>query len=285
MRTCKPFARRAFGLGVLSGCLLTWTALAQADPEVTLTRLDCGNEPAPMNVDGYSDTYAYKGLVLQVTYSCYLIKHGSDYMLWDTGNPVGSGAAAPKVSLVDLLSQVKVSPDQVRYVGISHYHPDHSGQANFFPKSTLLIGKGDWDELTATQPPPGVDPAVFATWRAPFAPWLAGGGKVEMLTGTDKNVFHDGTVVMLSTPGHTPGHHSLLVRLSEMGYVLLTGDAAHFRENYERNGVPRGNFNRADTLASLDRLKEIENNLHATVIIAHDARDIGKLPAFPAAAH
>jgi N-acyl homoserine lactone hydrolase len=281
MRTSKSLLRRATGL---AGCLLALTALAQAGPEVTLTRLDCGNEPAPVNVAGYSDTYAYKDLKLQITYSCYLIKHGSDYMLWDTGNPVGSGPAAPAVSLLDLLSQLRVNPAQVRYIGISHYHPDHSGQASSFPKSTLLIGKGDWDALNATQTPQGMDPAEFATWRTPFAPWISGGGRVEALTDTETNIFHDGTVVMLSTPGHTPGHHSLLVKLKKMGYVLLTGDAAHFRENYERNGVPRGNFNRADTLASLDRLKEIEKNLHATVIIGHDARDIGKLPAFPAAA-
>jgi N-acyl homoserine lactone hydrolase len=66
--------------------------------------------------------------------------------------------------------------------------------------------------------------------------------------------------------------------------VLLTGDLAHFRENYDSDGVPSFNTNRADTLASLDRFKEIAANLKATVIIQHDPRDIGKLPAFPAAA-
>ena len=97
-------------------------------------------------------------------------------------------------------------------------------------------------------------------------------------------MFGDGTVVMLDMPGHTPGHHSLLVKLKEKGNVLLTGDQAHFRENYESNGVPTFNFNRADTLASFDRFKQIAKNLNATVIIQHDPRDIDKLPAFPAAA-
>jgi len=90
--------------------------------------------------------------------------------------------------------------------------------------------------------------------------------------------------VILNTPGHTPGHHSLLVKLKEKGNVLLTGDAAHFHENYETNGVPVFNTSRAETLASLDRLKKIQANLKAIVIIQHDARDVGKLPAFPAAA-
>ena len=100
----------------------------------------------------------------------------------------------------------------------------------------------------------------------------------------DKDVFGDGTVVMLATPGHTPGHHSLLLKLREMGNVLLTGDLAHFRENYDAMGVPNFNTHRAETLASLDRFKQIAANLKATVVIQHDARDVGKLPVFPAAA-
>jgi N-acyl homoserine lactone hydrolase len=66
--------------------------------------------------------------------------------------------------------------------------------------------------------------------------------------------------------------------------VLSTGDLAHFRENYDSNGVPTFNTNRADTLASLDRFKQLAANLHATVIIQHDVRDIDKLPVFPASA-
>jgi glyoxylase-like metal-dependent hydrolase (beta-lactamase superfamily II) len=97
-------------------------------------------------------------------------------------------------------------------------------------------------------------------------------------------VFGDGTVLMLNTPGHTPGHHSLMVKLPQTGNVLLTGDLAHFRENYENNGVPSFNTNRAETVASIDRFKKIAANLKATVIIQHDARDLSKLPAFPAAA-
>ncbi len=267
-------------IGALTGLLVTPTLQAQPAPEVTLTRLDCGNLPTPIAAEEFSDTYAYHGLQVPFTFSCYLIRHGSDYMIWDSGNPAGSAPGAPKVSLLELLGQLKLRPDQIKYLGISHYHHDHIGQASSFPKSTLLIGKRDWDEVSAAEPPRGVDPATVALWRASFAPWISGGGKVEALTG-DKDVFDDGTVVMLNTPGHTPGHHSLLVRLKRMGNVLLTGDLAHLRETYESNGVPAWNFNRADTLASLDRFKQIAKNLRATVIIQHDARDVGKLPVFP----
>jgi glyoxylase-like metal-dependent hydrolase (beta-lactamase superfamily II) len=91
-------------------------------------------------------------------------------------------------------------------------------------------------------------------------------------------------VIILRTPGHTPGHSSLLVRRKEKGPVILVGDAVHFRENYESNGVPGFNFDRAETIASIERIKQIEKNLKATVIIQHDPRDIDKLPAFPQAA-
>ena len=69
-----------------------------------------------------------------------------------------------------------------------------------------------------------------------------------------------------------------------MGPVLITGDMAHFRENYDSGGVPSFNTGRAETLASLDRMKKIVANLKATVLIQHDGRDVGKLPAFPAGA-
>jgi N-acyl homoserine lactone hydrolase len=263
-------------IGIAIG-LIGVSAYGQSAADVTLTRLDCGTSAMPTDVSSrFSDTYAYNGLKVQLTYSCYLIKHGDEYLVWDTGNPATGSPASPKTSLVDLLAQLKLTPDQIKYVGISHYHGDHIGQVASFPKSILLIGKGDWDVLTSTTPNQAANPA-------PFANWITGGGKVEPVP-VDKDVFGDGSVVMLNMPGHTPGHHSLLVRLKEMGNVLISGDMAHFRENYESNGVPGFNTSHAETLSSFDRFKKIATNLKATVIIQHDARDIGKLPAFPAAA-
>jgi glyoxylase-like metal-dependent hydrolase (beta-lactamase superfamily II) len=174
------------------------------------------------------------------------------------------------------LAKIELKPEQITFVGISHYHADHTGQVGSFPKATLLIGKGDWDAITSPKPAAGVN-------FAPFADWIKGDGKVEPVP-LDKDVFGDGSVIMLYTPGHTPGHHSLLVKLPQMGAVLISGDAVHFRENYDLNGVPAFNFDRAQTLASIDRLKKIAATFKATVIIQHDARDVDKLPAFPAAA-
>lgn len=251
-------------------------ASAQTAPEITLARFDCGTGQAPTDVGlRFTDTYAYSGLKIQIVYSCYLIKHGDDYMVWDAGQSMSAGAVAPKVSLVDQLAQLRLTPRQIKFIAISHYHGDHIGQVGSFPDSTLLIGKRDWDALTKNPEPP-VNPA-------PFAHWITGGGKLETVA-QDKDVFGDGSIVMLNMPGHTPGHHSLLVRLKNKGPVLLTGDLAHFRENYDGDGVPNFNTDRTETLSSFDRFKKIAKNLKATVIIQHDARDIAKLPPFPAAA-
>src|SRR6185503_21110936 len=98
---------------------------------------------------------------------------------------------------------------------------------------------------------------------APFAHWIKEDGKVEPVP-QDKDVVGDGSVVMLYTPGHTPGHHSLLVKLPQTGAVILTGDAAHFHENYDTDGVPSFNWDRAQTQASIERLKRIAATMKAT---------------------
>jgi N-acyl homoserine lactone hydrolase len=265
----------ALGLAATSA-----SAQGASAADLALTRLDCGKTTTLNDVSRFSDVMAFKGLNIQLTFSCYLVKHGNDYLVWDTGNPAATGAApaptAPKSSLVEQLAQLHLTPEQITFVGISHYHGDHVGQVASFPQATLLIGKGDWEVLNDPKPNPGINVANFSHW-------IGGGGKVEPLAG-DKDVFGDGSVIMLNTPGHTPGHHSLLVKLKDKGNVLITGDLAHFHENFDSNGVPTFNTSRAETLASLDRFKQLAKNLNATVIIQHDARDIDKLPVFPASA-
>ena len=281
---------RRLTLLVIAACataLASAAAWAQVAPEVTLTRLDCGTPREALageNGLNFSDTFANTVPSIRLVYSCYLIKHGNEYMVWDTGWGMNTGPVAPKMSLVDLLAQVNVKPEQITYVGLSHYHADHVGQVNLFPQATLLIGKGDWDILSGPKLPPTVRrPPGDVVYPEPFVNWISGGGKVEPLL-LDKDVFGDGTVIMLNTPGHTPGHHVLFVKLPRTGNVLLGGDLAHFRENYDNNVVTGFNANRADTLASFDRVKQIAAHFKATIIIPHDPRDVDKLPAFPASA-
>ena len=258
-------------LALTAGALFSLPAAAQ---DITLTRLDCGtgsNDPRR-----FSDTFAYTETTKPFTFSCYVIRHGADVMVWDTGYLPGSVPSATNKPLVDLLKQINVNPDDVKFVGISHFHADHTGQLAALKNATLLLGKGDWDGITSNPPMGGANTKGFAEW-------ITEKRKVEPQTA-DKDVFGDGTVMMLRAPGHTPGHSILLIRLKEMGPVILSGDAVHFVENYEQEGVPGFNFDRAQTIASLQRIKQIQKNLKATLIIQHDPRDIGKLPAFPAAA-
>jgi N-acyl homoserine lactone hydrolase len=261
--------------GLTAGALALQTPAQAAD--MSLTRLDCGTPQAPTAVNQrFSDTYSYGDLKIQFVYSCYLIKHDDQYLLWDTGHSMTAPNVAPKVSIVDQLAQLGVKPEQITFVGISHYHADHTGQVASFPKAVLLIGQGDWNAITAPKPAEGVN-------FAPFEGWIKGDNKVTPVP-LDKDVFGDGTVMMLYTPGHTPGHHSLLVKLPQAGNFLISGDAVHFRENYDTDGVPAFNYDRAQTLASIARMKKLVDVYKATLVIQHDARDVGKLPAFPAGA-
>ncbi len=279
----KKIAATAAAWVVLTG--MQAAPAAQAEASLSLWRLDCGTILIKDYNSFFSDTHAYPaGQAKEITDSCYLIRHGSRYFLWDTGLPAGlvgqeydAGFATLSLgkNIVQQLSEIGVEPGQIEMIGISHWHFDHVGQAQHFPGARLLIGKGDAEALRAT-PAPDED-SVKA-----LAHWLTGDGKLEAVAA-DHDVFGDGRVMMLKTPGHTAGHNALLVRLAS-GPVLLTGDLYHFTEQVAHRGMPPWNHDRADTLASMDRFDKLAKNLGAKVIIQHEAADIAKLPAFPEAA-
>lgn len=250
-------------------------------PEVSLTRLDCGGATQAWPLDAFDDTGGAATLKKALVGSCYLVRHGDRLMIWDTGiDPATSGnpkgGFVLETTLVEQLAELGIAPADIEFVGVSHYHYDHTGQAKDFPRATLLIGQGDWQAITHDPPLGNANPGDFPSW-------ISGDAKVEALAG-DKDVFGDGSVVVLSMPGHTPGHHALLVRLPQTGPVLLSGDLAHFAENYAREGVPTFNTDRADTLASFHRFKKMAENLGAMVVIQHEPADVAKLPVFPEAA-
>jgi N-acyl homoserine lactone hydrolase len=256
----------------------------EAPARLSLWRLDCGEFVINQYGAFFSDTFQYPSGPKNIVGSCYLIRHGDRYMLWDTGltdalvgNGFSNAAQTLRVrrSLVDQLAQINVRPDQVETIGISHWHFDHVGQARHFPQARLLMGRGDIEMLRRTPP-------VDADSVTALAHWLNGPGRLEPVEG-DRDVFGDGRVVMLDMPGHTPGHYSLLVRLAS-GPVLLSGDLYHFTEQVANRGVPPFNHDRADTLASMDRYDRIARNLGARTIIQHEPADIARLPAFPQAA-
>lgn len=277
--------------GLIAGTVLAGACAfaASGQPpaaEMKLWRLDCG--AAQVNdLNVFNDTRAFPpNSRMRFSSSCYLIKHGDSYMLWDTGlglnlkgaktNDTDPVSATLSVTIPEQLASIGVKPADISIIGISHYHFDHIGQAGAFPQAKLLIGRGDYESLAASPPKNGADPTSLKNW-------FGGAGKSEAVAG-DKGVFGDGSVTMIDLPGHTPGHHALLVRLARTGTVLLSGDQVHLRENLPINGVPTFNYDRAQTIASYDRMKQLVTNTKALLIIQHDARDIAKLPAFPAAA-
>lgn len=265
---------------MLIAALLAALTPLPAAPEVKIWRLDCGTI-ATKDFSGFSDSHRYDGRGYQLTDSCYLIKHGDEYLLWDAGLPgalagktmtMGDYTLSMKETIVAQIARLGVKPEQIRFVGISHRHSDHTGQALDFPGATLLIGKPDFEQLKTS---------TDAQDRSGLLPWLDGNAKSDLVTG-DRDIFGDGTVVMLGLPGHTAGHHALLVRTSTgLGVVLLSGDQFHARESYQKNEVPAFNHDRADTLASSDRFRAIAANLKATVVIQHEPGDIAKLPGVP----
>jgi glyoxylase-like metal-dependent hydrolase (beta-lactamase superfamily II) len=198
--------------------------------------------------------------------NCYLIRHGKQWMLWDTGladaiarSPDGVETAGGAIiarrtkTLAAQLAALKVKPTDITYVGLSHNHADHTGNAKLFTASTFLVQKAEYDFAYA-------DPA-----KTP----LPANAKVTKLEG-DYDVFGDGSVMILSTPGHTPGHQSLLVYLRKTGPVLLTGDAAHFKDNWDNRRVPGMNADKDLTVASMARLDATMKALHAQLWINHD---------------
>lgn len=243
-------------------------------PKMALWRLDCGRIINEDNA-GHSPWQ-----VNTMPIACYLVRHGNRYLLWDTGlSRRALGDAHPTLKLdrtiSDQLATIGVKPEQVAFVGISHYHGDHTGQATQFPHATLLIGAGDLEALKRETPPGGSAPSHIA-------PWLSGASKVEALI-EDRDVFGDERVTVLMTPGHTPGHSSLLVKL-DSGNVILSGDLWATHQSVLRGTMPPFNSSRAETLASRDRISRLAEKIEATVVLQHEPADIAKLPAFPKAA-
>jgi len=270
------FSRLGFVLPLL---LSSWPAAA-ADLE--LWRLDCG-EMAIDDVSYFSDTHTYDGQSATISNGCYLIRNGDRLLLWDAG--IGRDYLGNTESRDGWLSSISVTIEaqledigyktsDVNFLGISHFHGDHIGQAPEFPGATLLLHNAAI-EWIRNNPPRNA--------RSKLSAWFDG---ESAMTGFDRDhdVFGDGSVNILVLPGHAPGHTGLLVRLPKTGYVLLSGDLYHFRSEIGKRTVSRWNLSRADTLASLERFEGIIETLEPVVIVQHDPTDIDKLPTFPKSA-
>ena len=264
---------------------LALTAPARAAEAVRSPRIyaiDCGRIDVS-DMAAFSDTGEYDGKPGKVVAPCFLIRHPKGNLLWDTGlgdkledkkDGVSNGGfhLSLKKTLAAQLDEIGIKPADINLMSFSHLHFDHTGNANNYAGATWLLSKAELDWATATPTPFGVDPSTFADYKT---------AKVLPVDG-DKDVFDDGTVRILAAPGHTPGHKVLLVKLKKVGTVILSGDLYHTIENRLHRRMPVFNTDRADTLASIDRIERIVTNTHARFVIQHSPESFASMPKFPA---
>lgn len=221
------------------------------------------------------------------TDTCYLIKHDKGMLLWDSG--LNDGLAAipegmsardgklhlqQKTPLLPQLAALNIKPKDIETVAFSHFHSDHVGNANAFAGAMLLIQ--DEEYLSAFGPEAkkfGFDPKLYSELNK---------GPVKLLMG-DYDVFNDGTVMIKRAVGHTPGHQALFIRLPRTGPILITGDLYHFAKNREYRRVPAFNFDKKQTLKSMENIENFIKDNNAKVWIPHDyeqSKNIKKAPLF-----
>ena len=267
----KPFRSVAAAIAISAMASIA----AQAAGLERLYILNCG-EGIAGDISRWSPG-VNEGKSMPFVDNCYLLKHSQGWMLWDTGladaiaaMPEGQKPADPKAThwyrpktLASQLEALGVKPADIKFVAVSHTHADHVGNVEMFPQAMLLVQKAEYD------------------WPGPNnTPRFKPEHPVTKLEG-DKDVFGDGSVTIISTPGHTPGHQSLLVKLPKTGALVLSGDAVHFKANWDNRGVPSGNVDKEQTAASMKRIAEIMAKEKATLWINHDKAQRDSLKMAP----
>jgi N-acyl homoserine lactone hydrolase len=211
---------------------------------------------------------------------CFLIAHPRGTLLWETGlndavynRPEGGGAKHDKIdkSLKSQLAAVGYQPKDITYLAISHLHGDHSGNANDYAGSTWIAQKADRDYMFSEGLPANLHPDEYAALK---------NAKTKLITG-DYDVFGDGSVMLIFTPGHTPGHQSLLVKLPKTGAVVLTGDLYHFPGERTFHTMPEGEKSK-ETPASREKIEALVKKTGAQLWIQHDIIGNAKLKKSPA---
>jgi N-acyl homoserine lactone hydrolase len=221
-------------------------------------------------------TYGLPAELRDMSVACALVVDGERSLLWETGlgDRFAGGSQTPRDpgwrvgrTLRSQLTDIGVDPASITYLAISHMHADHTGNANEYAASTWLVQEPE----RAFAFRPGQDTTSYRALAA---------SRTDTLHG-DHDVFGDEVATLLSTPGHTPGHQSLLVRLPHTGAVVLTGDLYHYPEEREAKTFPNFEFDRGKTAASREKIEALVKRLNAQIWIEHDIRGYARLRKSP----
>ncbi len=215
---------------------------------------------------------------------CYLIEHPVGRLIWDAGLPLAMAGAGRidqeggvymdyERSLIDQLADMNLAPADIDKVAFSHMHYDLVGAANAFTESTLLIQDTEYEAAFVNVNNPVFQPDLYADLKD---------SEMERLSG-DHDVFGDGRVMIVSAPGHTPGHQVLLVKLANTGPLLLSGDLYHFQMSRKLRRAPVFNTDAEQTFRSMDKVEALIESEGATLWIEHEkalADTLNMAPAF-----
>ena len=214
---------------------------------------------------------------------CYLVVHPKGTLMWDVGvipdsafkadgAPVTEGVSTVTKPLLPQLAAIGYTPADITYLGLSHYHSDHTANANAFAGSTWLVHPIERDAMFAETPAGIIQTASFSALKT---------SKTTLLTNDDFDVFGDGTVVIKFAPGHTPGHQVLFLKLKKTGPVLVAGDLYHYPEEKTMNRFPSFEFNKEQSAASRAAIDVFLKKTKAQMWIEHDAATNAKLKKAP----
>jgi N-acyl homoserine lactone hydrolase len=233
-----------------------------------------------------SGTLAVGGVEVPVPF--FLIRHPQGNIVVDGGNPLAVaqdarahwGALADQFSVnmteeqhcVAQLRQLDIGPESIRYVVQTHLHIDHTGALGHFPDATVVVHARELD-AARTADPSHVHGYVRADFEQAGLDWRAVEGELDL--------FDDGAVRLLQTPGHSAGHMSLLLELDETGPVLLTADATDSLPQWEGRLPLRVLFSREDAKRSLERLRALARETGSLVVFGHDPENWSSLRHAP----
>ena len=200
---------------------------------------------------------------------CFLVMHPKGMLLFDTGltdtqvgrpiyeNKMGYEGQLKTVTLKGELARIGVTAPMITYLALSHSHWDHVGNANDYAGSTWLARRSEYDVMFG----PNANDAA----RKPYAALAQ--ARTRFIDG-HYDVFGDGSVVLLSTPGHTPGHQSLYVKLAHTGGVVISGDLYHYTAERTLNRVPPREQS-LETPASRKKVEEFLRRTNSQLWIGH----------------